>query len=171
MNLRRMKNRLIAVAASRLPDLAQGLSARYAPVETIDIPWVKNLKPLDQCRVAMVTTAGLHHSHQTPFDMTDPDGDPTFRRIESPTIIQDYLITHDYYNHKDAERDINVVFPIQRLMDINRAGVIKGVADSHYSVMGHIDGRHIRTLVEDTAPQIARHLVSDRADIVLLTPG
>jgi hypothetical protein len=37
--------------------------------------------------------------------------------------------------------------------------------------MGHIDGAHIQTLVNDTAPQVARQLLKDAVDVVLLTPA
>jgi len=37
--------------------------------------------------------------------------------------------------------------------------------------MGHIDGRHISTLVETSAPEVARKLQKDQVDLVLLTPA
>jgi D-proline reductase (dithiol) PrdB len=37
--------------------------------------------------------------------------------------------------------------------------------------MGHIDGRHIDTLIEEQVPEIAKRLKADNVDVVLLTPG
>jgi hypothetical protein len=37
--------------------------------------------------------------------------------------------------------------------------------------MGHITGRHILTLINSTAPEVARRLKEDNVDVVLLTPG
>jgi hypothetical protein len=37
--------------------------------------------------------------------------------------------------------------------------------------MGHIDGPHLRTLLETTAPEVARRLRADRAEAVVLTPA
>ena len=56
--------------------------------------------------------------------MLDPRGDPTLRVIDGETIETDYAITHDYYDHRDADRDLNVVFPITRLKEMQAAGTI-----------------------------------------------
>jgi D-proline reductase (dithiol) PrdB len=37
--------------------------------------------------------------------------------------------------------------------------------------MGHIDGPHVKTLIEKTAPEVARRLKADRTDAVILTPA
>mgnify|MGYP002062606459 CR=1 FL=1 len=52
-----------------------------------------------------------------------------------------------------------------------RAGCIGAVAQRHISFMGHIDGRHIDTLVRQTAPDVAKRLQRAGADAVLFTPG
>jgi D-proline reductase (dithiol) PrdB len=81
------------------------------------------------------------------------------------------MITHDYYDHSDAERDINIVFPIERLWELEMEGIIGGVIRIHYGFMGHILGRHLNTLINKSVPEVARRLRSDKVDLVLLTPG
>jgi hypothetical protein len=49
-------------------------------------------KPLAQSKIALVTTAGLHHIDQRPFDILDPRGDPTFRIIDNATIETDHTL-------------------------------------------------------------------------------
>ena len=136
-----------------------------------DVPWTPLCKPLAESRVALVTTAGVHHKSEVPFDMVDPEGDPTFRVIDVSRPITDLVITHDYYDHSDADKDINIIFPIQRLREFESDGLIGEVAKTHYGFMGHIVGRHIQTLINKTAPQVARRLRNDAVDIVFLTPG
>jgi len=87
------------------------------------------------------------------------------------SIADDYTITHDYYDHRDADRDLNIVFPITRLKEMQRAGYIGSVSDMHFSFMGHIDGHHVGTLVNRTAPQVVRILKDLKVDVVLLTPA
>jgi D-proline reductase (dithiol) PrdB len=135
------------------------------------IPWSAVKKPLNECRVMLVTTAGVHHRTQPPFDMLDPMGDPALRIIDADAPADGLTITHDYYDHIDADKDINVVFPLQRLKEFLREGVIGGLTDIHLSFMGHIDGPHIKTLMEKTAPEAARLAVRAGADCVILTPG
>jgi D-proline reductase (dithiol) PrdB len=171
LNLLRLKNRLYAKILTRFPAFSKGFIKAYRPWETEDVPWVTIERPLRDCKVGIVTTAGVHHTNQKPFDMEDPLGDPTFREIQAAPPITDLTITHDYYDHSDADKDINIVFPIQRLQELAQEGVIGRVAEIHYGLMGHIDGHHVHTLVRETAPEVANRLESQKVNIVLLTPG
>ena len=171
MTISRVKNRTIAKLTTRFPYLAKRFTEAFSPLETESVPWTPLGKPLADCRVAVVTTAGVHHRDQPPFDMGDPDGDPTFRIIDVSLPLSDLMITHDYYDHTDADRDVNIVFPIQRLWELESEGLIGEVVSTHYGFMGHIVGRHIHTLVTQTAPEVARRLKKDEVDVVLLTPG
>jgi D-proline reductase (dithiol) PrdB len=168
----RIKNQLIAKIITRFPSLAQRFITAYEPWESGEpTPWTPVTKPLGDCKVALVTTSGVHHKSQQPFDMQDSEGDPSFREIDGATISRDYLITHDYYDHSDAEKDLNIIFPIDRLSEIQTEGVIGNLAARHYSFMGHIDGQHIATLIVKYARQVVEKLRQDEVDVVLLTPA
>lgn len=168
----RFKNRLIAKVITRYPSLAQRFITAYQPWESGEaIPWTPVKKPLSDCKLAVVTTSGVHHNVQPPFDMQDSEGDPSFRVISGATIAGDFRITHDYYDHSDAEKDLNIVLPLDRLRELHEEGVVGRLADTHYSFMGHIDGRHIATLIGRTARQVVEKLRQDEVDVVLLTPA
>lgn len=170
----RLKNKLFAKLFTRYPALLEKYAERLesrVDLDTGDIPWAEIKKPLNECRVALITTAGLHLTSQTPFDMSDEEGDPTWRELPKDTPIEDYTITHDYYDHTDAERDINIVFPVERLGEMADEGVIGSVATVNYGFMGHIDGDYIKVLANATAPDVAGKLLAEGVDIALLTPG
>ena len=167
----RIKNRIIAKILTRYPLLVKLLTDLYKPRESEGIPWTPVKKPLHQSTIAVVTTAGVHDKTQKYFDMTDPNGDPTFRAIDISKPLTDLMITHDYYDHTDADKDINIVFPIERLREFDKAGITGKLSDRNYGFMGHILGPHIDTLIKVTAPDVAHRLKSDDVDIVLLTPG
>ncbi len=168
----RIKNQLIAKLITRFPGLAQRFITAYKPWESGEAPpWTPVTRPLSECRVALVTTSGIHHKDQQPFDMQDKEGDPSFREIVGATISSGYMITHDYYDHSDAEKDLNIIFPIDRLRDLQTEGVIGDLATLHYSFMGHIDGHHIATLINKSAGQVVEKLRQDAVDVVLLTPA
>jgi D-proline reductase (dithiol) PrdB len=171
MHWSRFKNRLIARVITRFPSLAKRFVDSYAPWESEDIPWTPLAKPLSECTVAVVTTAGVHHRDQKPFDMVDRDGDPSYRIIDLTRPLDTLMITHDYYDHRDADRDLNIVLPVERLREFEREGLIGRLADRHYGFMGHITGPHIMTLITRTAPEAARMLKQGGVDVVLLTPG
>lgn len=168
----RLKNILVAKLVGWLPALGRLLAAGYKP-ESISgvIPWNDFVKPLDECRVALVTTAGIHHKSQQPFDMQDVDGDPTYRELNGSAPWDDFTITHDYYDHTNAGKDPNIILPLDRLREFAGEGMIGSLAQKHYSFMGHIVGRHLDSLVEKTAVEIAGRLKADGVDLVILSPG
>lgn len=168
--LRDLKNRVLVQAFKHLPWLAERWAKSHHFIEAKDIPWAPLSKPLRESSIAMVTTAGVHLKSQPPFNMEDPDGDATFRAFPMDADRADLTITHKYYDHSAADRDMNVVLPIDRLRELQEEGVIGGIGPTLYSFMGHIDGPHIKTLMEETAPEVAERLVRDGAEAVFLTP-
>ena len=170
-NYTRFKNRVVAKIITRFPSLAKPLIDSFTPWESEDIPWTPVTKPLHQSRIALITTAGVHHRNQAPFDMLDPYGDPTYREIDGTKPLSELMITHDYYDHADADKDINIVFPLDRLKEFEKENYIGEIANLHYSFMGHIKGPHIPVLISKNAPEIARKLQANGTDIALLTPG
>lgn len=171
MPAKRLYHRGLARLAHYWPTLSKKMVDSFKPMESTTIPWSPVTKTLEASKVAIVTTAGVHHKSQIPFEMGDSDGDPTFRCIDSRTIEEEYTITHDYYDHRDADRDLNVVFPIRRLKEMQTAGCIGSVSEKHFSCMGHIDGGQVSTLVNRTAPRVAHVLKDLEVDVVLLTPA
>ena len=172
ITLSRIKNQLLARATTRFPTLAQKFTDRYIPrASEGGIPWTAPAVPLAQAKLALITTAGIHHRHQTPFDMVDPEGDPSYRELDTVTLFDDFVITHDYYNHSDADKDPNIILPLDRLKELVDEKTLGSIAATHYSFMGHIDGPHIDTLMNQTAVEVADKLGNDGVDIVLLTPG
>jgi len=171
MSLKRIYHQGLARLAGRWPALSDQLVASFRPRREITIPWCPVRKPPAQSKIALVTTAGLHHRGQRPFDMLDPQGDPTFRIIDGETIATDFAITHDYYDHRDADRDLNIVFPIIRLKEMLAAGILGALSERHFGFMGHITGDHVARLTEEFAPRVAAMSREDRVDAVLLTPA
>ena len=169
-SLAQIRNQTLAKALNRWPRLGKAVAGRWASLESRDIPWTPLIRPLRECTVALVTTAGVLLKGQTLFDMFDQQGDPSFREIPDGPLSK-LMITHDYYDHRDADRDLNIVFPLERLHELAEEGIIGGVASHHYGFMGHITGPHVNTLMERTAPEVARRLLDDGARAVVLTPG
>jgi D-proline reductase (dithiol) PrdB len=168
----RLKNRVLAALATAFPSLGERFAAGYrAERQDEDVPWCAVTKPLAASTIALVTTAGLHHREQPPYDMHDHDGDPSFRELDLGRPLDSLVITHDYNDHSDADRDLNVVFPVERLRELVASGEIGAVARLGYGLMGHIVGRHLETLKRRTAPEVAARLKNAGVDVVLLAPG
>ncbi|HLN40715.1 MAG TPA: glycine/sarcosine/betaine reductase selenoprotein B family protein [Xanthobacteraceae bacterium] len=115
-------------------------------------------------RVAVVTSAGLLRRGERPF----VSGDTDYRDIPVETPADQILMSHVSVNFDRTGfvRDINVVFPIERLRTMAADGTIGSVAGTHYSFMGATDPRGM----EANARAVAGRLKSDSVDAVLLTP-
>jgi len=120
--------------------------------------------PLSQRRVAVVTSAGLVRRGERPFI----SGDTDYRVMPAEVAPDQILMSHVSVNFDRTgfQRDINVVFPVDRLRDMAGAKVIGSVAATHYSFMGASDPRGMQANVK----AVAGRLKADRVDAVLLTP-
>lgn len=170
-SLERSWQRVLAALYGRLPVLSALAARGWKGEEAGEIPWSPARIPLREASIALVTSAGVHLKRDQPFDIENPEGDASFRVIPGDTALRDLTITHDYYDHRAADRDVNCVFPLERLHELARAGWIGRVAPRHIGTMGHILGDEERRLVGETAPAIARLLAADGVHYVLATPG
>jgi D-proline reductase (dithiol) PrdB len=129
-------------------------------------PFVRPKRPLSECRLALVTTGGVHLPDQVRFDIDDPAGDCSYREI--PKDATDLTWTHAYFR-SDEGTDLDAVFPLWTLRALVNEGAVGESGPRHFSFMGAI---HDPTpLVEETAPEVADKLAEDRIDAVLLTPS
>lgn len=145
-------------------------SRTFSFVESRDIPWTPFAGSLIQSRVALITTAGVHLKSDPPFDMLDPSGDPSYRQIPGDVDTGDLTITHNYYDHGDADRDVNIVFPVERIRELAEFGEIGAVNQRHFSFMGHLLPPHLDTLMHKTSREVAQTLKHDGVDLAILTP-
>jgi D-proline reductase (dithiol) PrdB len=125
---------------------------------------------LSKATIAIVTAAGVHLRDQEPINIADELGDLTFRVIPEDAEASQLMVTHHHYDHADADEDINVVFPLEVLRDLQREGFIRDLARKHVGYMGYT--MQLKAMYEGTAPEIANEIDrGSRADAVLLTGG
>jgi D-proline reductase (dithiol) PrdB len=134
------------------------------------VPWSPLRKPLAESNVALVTTAGLVLPDQPPFDDGVKGGDASFREIPADADVRSLIDTHrsDTYDHAGIATDPNLAFPLDRLHELARDGVVGRVNRRHLSFMGSITAT--ARLVKERAPEAARLLVADGVDVALLVP-
>jgi D-proline reductase (dithiol) PrdB len=171
LNLKQTKDKLLARLFTRFPILLTRWAQKAKVVTFDDSPWTPLKKRITDCRVALVTTGGVHMADQQPFDMRDSCGDPTYRKIRSDVSCDDLTITHDYYDHTDADQDVNIVLPIEILRLLERFNEIGSIGRHHFSFMGHIARHQLDVLHRETAPKAAAAMVADDIDLAILTPA
>ena len=134
------------------------------------VPWQPLSKPLSECRVGIVTSAGLVQPGQEPFDDNVRGGDWSFRTLSADTDVQSLIESHrsQAFDRAGLKQDKALAFPVERLRELAAAGRIGSVSDRHLSCMGSITapGR----LIKQSAPEAAKVLVEEGVDVALLVP-
>lgn len=121
-------------------------------------------KPLNQRRVALISTAGLHCRGDRPFR----PGDGSYRVIPAETPAGELVMSHISVNFDRTgfQQDLNVAFPIDRLREAAADGAIGSMAAIHYSFMGAFPP----AAAEPHAKHLAGLLKADKVDAALLVP-
>lgn len=134
------------------------------------VPCTRLDKELGECRVALVSSAGLVMPGDEPFDVTFKGGDYSYRLIPADADVPSLREYHksDAFDHSGIAADANVGLPLDRLHELAADGTIGEVAPRHVSLMGSITapGR----LVARTAPEVVGILRDDGVDVALLVP-
>ena len=123
-------------------------------------------KELKEMRVALATAAGVHLKSDKLFNLA---GDTTYREVPDTSKVEDLMVSHGGYDNADANRDINSMFPLDRLHELAAEGFIKESAPVHYAFMG--GGGDQDAFHDVTGPEIAQKLVEEEVDAVILTAG
>ena len=138
----------------------------YRWVVNHDVPWTPLAKPLNKCRVALASSAGVYHKDQTPFHTKD---DTSLRQISKSVPVEDLRIAHFGYRTEDAKRDPNCVFPIERMRELEEEGFIGELSDPAYTFMGGIySARRVR---QEVAPRFVELLTKDQVDLLYIVPA
>jgi len=154
------------------PGLWETINERYpGSMITKDdlVPLARLRKPLSEARLTFVSSAGVQPKGTMPFDVAHPIGDFSFRRVPSDASPAALEIHQIKYPTNGALKDLNVIFPIERLQELAAAGVIGGLTPNFFSFIGYqMDpARFERTLAEEIAEAVA----AERADAALLCPA
>jgi D-proline reductase (dithiol) PrdB len=152
----------------------QVMKAWAARLEPGVIPFTPLAKPLGECTVALLSTAGIARNDDVPFDQEGERrnpwwGDPSFRTIPLGTTERDVRLYHLHIDTRFGEADLDVVLPLRRLAELAAEGVVGRPAATHYSIMGYL--LEPAELLERTVPAIAAHLRAGHVDVVALAPA
>lgn len=140
--------------------------AQYPPyrwVVNTDAPWTPLRKPLRESRLALVSSGGFYLKDQPPFR----ENDTSYRLIPKDAALADLRIYHHGYRDADVDRDPNCVFPLDRLRELEAAGVVGELAPAAISFVTVYSARRE---MEERAPKVAAELVAMGAEAVLLVP-
>ncbi len=145
------------------------------------VPMAQLGKPLKDATIALFTSGALYRDDQEPFYPADLSYEQAIRdtrsaleRVASVRVIPGdtpesrLRVGHIAYDIRAAQKDSNVIFPLERFRELARQGFIGALAPRNYSYHGVTK---IPRLRDETAPQWAQMLKDDGVDAVFLTPG
>jgi len=163
-----------------------GVERKRAPAGLPEAPlpdpaWATLQQPLSATRVALISTGAIRRSVDQPYiaegysyeqAVASPakayDRNPALRVIPADTDSSTLLVEHIAYDINAALRDVNVIFPIDRLRDLAASGEIGATTDNHYAFSGLTN---LERLTEEAAPAWAEQISADGAQAVVLVPG
>ena len=150
----------------RLPQANRNTLLTFPAQVNDGAPFVVPGKPLAACRLAIVTTAGLHRRDDRPFG----PGEQGYRVIASNAPTAEIIQSHTSlgFDRAPIMRDLNISFPIDRLRELVARGELGGLAPNNYSFMGAL--RDAARLERETGPEVARRLRDEGVDAALITP-
>lgn len=128
--------------------------------------WTPVTKELKDMTIALATASGVHLKSEKRFNFA---GDFTYREIPGDAKVSDMMVSHGGYDNADVNKDINCMFPMDRLRELAATGFIKAVAPMHFGFMG--GGGDQTKFTEETGPEIAKKLKDEGVDAVVLTAG
>ncbi len=137
----------------------------YVPITPPPV-WTPVTKELKDMTRALATAAGVHLKSDKRFNLA---GDFTYREIPDTATTDEMMVSHGGYDNADVNKDINCMFPIDRLHELAKEGFIKSVAPVHIGFMG--GGGDQTKFTEETGPAIAKRLKEEGVDAVVLTAG
>lgn len=155
-----------------LPDYQAGnvkeIVKKYPFIVSESVPWTAYAGSPSEQTFALVTSGGLYlKDRQPPFDIVSIHGDSSFREIPKTVRPDELGIAHAHYDHSLAEQDINVIFPIQRFIELETEGIIGRVADTHYSFSYVND---VVSLVTESVPKFIARIRAATVDVLFLVP-
>jgi len=149
---------------------SQRFIRNYPFPELVDSTLHRLHKPLNKCRVALITTAGLHLKADKPFNSSFLASDCSYRALPCWARLCDMDISHNSgdFDRRGIQEDLNVVYPIDRLVELVQQGRLGSIASMHYSYMGSLP--RTGDLRKYTAPEVAQLATQDAVDLAILTP-
>ena len=149
----------------RLPEANRKNLLTFPTQSNESTPFVRPAKPLATCRVAIVTTAGLHRRDDKAYG----PGEQSYRVISADTPPADIIQSHTSigFDRVPIMRDLNITVPIDRLRELASRGALV-LASNNYSIMGAL--RETAKIEKETGPEIARRLDGEGTDVALITP-
>ena len=141
-------------------------------------PWSPLTKPLSESRLALLSAGGIFADGDDPLGPDGPSQEEAIGQIQdflrAPPILstiprdlppESIRVRHPGYDIRGTLKDYNVVFPVDRLKELEAEGIFGELAEENYSFVGATSQKR---LLKDVAPEWAQRLNAREVDAALL---
>jgi len=149
--------------------LGYGNPYRYAHFESV--PFTPLKKPLNESRVALLTTAAPYQPDKGPQDAGAPyNAAAKFYQVYSgdSALDHDVRVSHVMVDRRHLSDDTNTWFPLPALRRAVERGEIGSLTPRFHGVPTNRSQRHT---LEVDAPEVLRRCQADGADVAVLVPN
>lgn len=120
-------------------------------------------RPLQEATVGLFVSCGVRRTDDPPLGVTN---DLSFRLVPRDAAPGSLVLDHESPVRAFADDDLAVAYPRDRLVELEREGVIGRLADDAVSMVGSIT--LFDPLLLDTVPRIFAEMTRQSVDLVLL---
>ena len=145
--------------------MAEAGEAKPLELSRYCVPFTPFKGRLEETSICLVSTAAVRTKDDRPFDT---EGDATWRVVPGDAEAKDLRYDDTHYDHACVDRDMNCVFPIDRVRELARERRVGGLTARHFS-LGF--SQALRELREKTIPALVREIDRERPGAVLVTGG
>ena len=143
-------------------------ASSYKFDQTDPTPWTPLKRDLKDCKITFITTAGLRIKSQPLYYIDNVSGCPEYREIPIHTKKESIIISHTGFDTAEAKKDINVIAPIDRMIELAEERIVDEVNENFFSFFG------IRTdlqALERSAGEVGRMLQRQNVDAIFIIPS
>ena len=145
--------------------MAQPVETKPLELSRYCVPFTPFQGRLEDASVCLVSSAAVRTKDAPPFDT---EGDTSWRAIPAEAEARDLRYDDAHYDHACVDRDLNCVFPIDRLRELGAERRIASLTARHFA-LGYSPA--LRELRERAIPALVREIDRERPGAVLLTGG
>lgn len=132
-----------------------------------DIPWATFEEKLIESKIALVSVGGLYEKADTPFGNKDKKENYGAKEISMKAKTGDIEINAIDWDTDEAKKDINVVFPSEHLVLLQKEGIIGKLNDVAYSFSGFHEKKSV---LQESVKSVINSLKNNENQGVLIIP-
>jgi D-proline reductase (dithiol) PrdB len=143
----------------------ESYAAEYRFDHSEPMPWMPLRRELRVAKLAMITTSGIRTKSTPPFSIDRIRGTAEYRELTIHQLKNDYTFDDSGFETREAYRDLNVLVPVDPVIDLAETKVIGELDETLYSFVGHCEDV---SMLRASAAAVADKLHDSGVDVAFI---